>query len=121
MGERESDMHGPRFVVASAGPQWKIVRGGPRGLEPYASKTQAVSAAIEFAEHEAGAEVVVQHEDGYFITEWVQGQDASAEKAAQGEPIPAPQAGDLAAAEPDECGPQGGYGGTGDDEEQPKR
>jgi Uncharacterized protein conserved in bacteria (DUF2188) len=114
-------MHGPRFVVASAGAQWRIVRGGPRRLELYASKTQAVCAAIEFAEHEAGAEVVVQHEDGYFITEWVQGQDAGAEKAARPEPIAAGQANDLAAEEPDESGPQGGYGGTGDDEDQPKR
>jgi Uncharacterized protein conserved in bacteria (DUF2188) len=112
-------MHGPRFVVASAGAQWRIVRGGPRGLEPYASKTQAVCAAIAFAEREAGAEVVVQHEDGYFVTEWVQGQGASAEKKARPDPIPAGQAGSLAAAEPDECGPEGGYGGTGDDQERP--
>jgi hypothetical protein len=92
------------------------VRGGPRGLEPYPTKTQAVCAAIEFAEHEVGAEVVVQHEDGYFITEWVQGQDESPEKAARREPVAAGQArDDLAAAEPDEWGPQGGYGGTGDD------
>jgi len=115
-------MHSPRFVIASAGAKWRIVRGGPRGLEPYPTKTQALCAAIEFAEHEAGAQVVVQHEDGYFITEWVQGQEDSPEMAARPRPIPAGRGKDeLAAAEPDECGPQGGYGGTGDDPGDPKQ
>jgi hypothetical protein len=112
-------MHGHKYIVASAGAQWKIVRGGPRGLEPYATKTQAVSAAIEFAEHDTGAEVLVRHEDGYVQTEWVQGEDEASEKAAR--PISGPKPDDLAAAEPDEIGPQGGYGGAGDDQDHPER
>jgi hypothetical protein len=55
----------------------------PRRLGGYATKTQAVCAAIELAENESGAEVLVRHEDGYVITEWVQGQDEHAEKAAR--------------------------------------
>jgi hypothetical protein len=104
-------MHGPRYIVASVGARWKIVHGGPRG-SVYSTKTQAVYAAIELAENDAGAEVLVRHEDGYVLTEWVQGQDEAAEKAAR--PIPGRRP------EPDEIGPQGGYGGEGDDQDHPK-
>jgi len=78
----EANIRGPRYIVASAGAQWKIVRGGPHRLELYPTKTQAVCAAIELAEHDPGAEVLVRHEDGYVLTEWVQGQEAP-EKAAR--------------------------------------
>jgi hypothetical protein len=111
-------MHGPKYIVASVGAQWKIVHGGPRG-GGYSSKTQAVFAAIEFAEHDAGAEVLVRHEDGYVLTEWVQGQDEAAERAAR--PIPGRRPDDWAAQEPDEIGPEGGYGGAGDDQDHPQR
>jgi Uncharacterized protein conserved in bacteria (DUF2188) len=106
-------MHGPKYIVANAGEEWQIVHG-PRGLASYPTKTQAVSAAIELAENEAGAEVLVRHEDGYVLTEWVQGQDEAAQKSAR--PIPQPDA-----AEPDEIGPEGGYGGCGQDQDHPKR
>jgi hypothetical protein len=112
-------MHAPRYIVASAGAQWKIVHGGPHGGALYSTKTQAVYAAIELAEQEAGAEVLVRHEDGYVQTEWVQGQNEAAEKTAP--PITGRQPDDLAAEEPDEIGPQGGYGGSGDDQDHPKR
>jgi Uncharacterized protein conserved in bacteria (DUF2188) len=111
-------MHGPRYIVASVGAQWKIVHGGPLGAGLYSTKTQAVCAAIELAGRDAGAEVLVQHEDGYVQTEWVQGQDEAPEKAAR--PIAGQQPDDLAGKEPDEIGPQGGYGGAGDDQDHPK-
>jgi hypothetical protein len=114
-------MHGPRYIVASAGAKWKIVRGGSRGVASYPSKTQAICAAIELAEHDAGAEVVVRHEDGYVLTEWVQGQDEASERSARPSTIAGRQPDDLAAAQPDECGPEGGYGGTGEDQAHPKR
>jgi len=110
-------MHSPRYIVTSVGTQWKIVHGGPRG-GVYSTKTQAVCAAIELAENDAGAEVLVRHEDGYVQIEWVQGQDEAAEKTAR--PIPGRRPDDLAAAEPDEIGPEGGYGGEGDDQDHPK-
>jgi hypothetical protein len=106
-------MHNPRYIVASTGASWKIVRGGPRGFAPYPTKTQAVCAAIEFAERQTGAEVLVQHEDGYVQTEWTQGQDQATDKS----PAPA-QPRDLE--EPDEIGPRGGYGGAGEDQEHPE-
>ena len=99
-------MHHSRYIVASAGASWKIVRGGPRGLAPYPTKTQALYAAIAFAEHEDGAEVLVQHEDGYVQIEWTS-------------PAPRRQPSDLG--EPDEIGPKGGYGGAGEDQEHPER
>ena len=109
-------MHSPRYIVASTGASWKIVRGGPRGLAPYPSKTQAVCAAIAFAEKDTGAEVLVQHEDGYVQTEWTQGRDPAPDKPGRPEPA---QPSDLE--EPDEIGPGGGYGGAGEDQEHPER
>jgi hypothetical protein len=114
-------MHGPRYIVASAGAQWRIVHHGPRKVGPYPTKTQAVYAAIELAEHDAGAEVLVRHEDGYVLTEWVQGQSEAPEKTARPSTIAGRQPDDLAATEPDEIGPEGGYGGSGEDQEHPKR
>jgi len=75
-----------RYVVVSEESRWQIVRGGRRYPETYASKTQAVCSAIAIAEMDglAGrrAEVMVRHEDGHFITEWVYGEDVHPEKAA---------------------------------------
>jgi hypothetical protein len=100
-------MHHRYIVVADDG-QWMIVRSCRRHPKPYPSKTQAVCAAIALAENDAdaGAEVLVRHEDGYFLIEWVHGQDQTPGKAAR-------------SAQPDECGPQGGYGGTGPDQDHP--
>jgi len=68
-----------RYVVVSEESRWQIVRGGRRYPEIYLSKNQAVRSAIAFAERDglAGhrAEVMVRHEDGHFITEWVYGED----------------------------------------------
>jgi hypothetical protein len=75
-----------RYVVVSEESRWQIVRGGRRYPGTYASKTQAVCSAIAFAEMDglAGrrAEVMVRHEDGHFITEWVYGEDVHPEKSA---------------------------------------
>ena len=75
-----------RYVVVSEESRWQIVRGGRRFPETYPSKSQAVCTAIAFAERDgqAGrrAEVMVRHENGLFITEWVFGEDADADKAA---------------------------------------
>jgi hypothetical protein len=76
-----------RYVVVSEKSQWQIVRGGRRFPETYPSKTLAICSAIAFAERDgrAGrrAEVMVRHENGLFITEWVFGEDVHADKAAQ--------------------------------------
>src|SRR6266700_4846752 len=83
------NMHSPRYIVENAGEQWKVVRGAPhRRFDPNPTKTQAVCAAIELAENDgdAGAEVLVRHEDGYFVTEWVHGQDPAPDKAARPRP-----------------------------------
>jgi hypothetical protein len=85
----------PRYIVVANGGQWMIVRSCRRHPDPYASKMQAVYAAIALAENDAdaGAEVLVRHEDGYFLTEWVHGQDLTADKAADprpGAPRPRP-------------------------------
>jgi hypothetical protein len=75
-----------RYVVVSEESRWQIVQGGRRYPETYASKTQAVCSAIAFAEMDglAGrrAEVMVRHEDGHFITEWVYGEDVHPDKTA---------------------------------------
>jgi len=128
------NMHSPRYIVVNAGEQWKVVRGAPhRRFDPYPTKTQAVCAAIELAENDgdAGAEVLVRHEDGYFVTEWVHGQDPAPDKAARPRPSDhgtrkgrqrkptERQQDDQSNAQPDEIGPQGGYGGTGPDQGHP--
>jgi hypothetical protein len=79
-----------RYVVVSEESRWQIVRGGRRFPETYPSKSQAVCSAIAYAERDgqAGrrAEVMVRHENGLFITEWVFGEDADADKIA--DPLP---------------------------------
>jgi hypothetical protein len=76
-----------RYVVVSEESRWQIVRGGRRFPETYPSKTLAISTAIAYAERDrrAGrrAEVMVRHENGLFITEWILGEDVHAAKAAQ--------------------------------------
>lgn len=68
-----------RYVVVSDKSRWQIVRGGRRFPETYPSKSLAICGAIAFAENDgrAGrrAEVMVRHENGLFITEWVFGED----------------------------------------------
>ena len=79
-----------RYVVVSEESRWQIVRGGRRFPEIYPSKTLAICNAIAFAERDglAGrrAEVMVRHENGLFITEWVFGEDVHADKTA-GRPL----------------------------------
>ncbi len=76
-----------RYVVVSDETRWQIVRGGRRFPETYPSKSLAISNAIAFAEKDglAGrrAEVMVRHENGLFITEWVFGEHLRADKTAQ--------------------------------------
>ncbi len=71
-----------RYVVVSEDSWWRIVRGGRRFPETYPSKTLAICSAIAFAERDglAGrrAEVMVRHENGLFIKEWVFGEDVHA-------------------------------------------
>jgi hypothetical protein len=75
----EEPMFNFRYVVVSDESRWQIVRGGRRFPETYASKNLAICSAIAFAEKDglAGrrAEVMVRHENGLFITEWVFGED----------------------------------------------
>jgi hypothetical protein len=70
-----------RYVVVSEDSRWQIVRGGRRFPETYPSKNLAICSAIAFAEQDglAGrrAEVMVRHENGLFITEWVFGEDVN--------------------------------------------
>jgi hypothetical protein len=84
-------MHGARYVVLSQSGEWRILHAGHL-VTGYPSKTDAMSAAIELAEKEghAGreAEVLVRHEDGCFLTEWMFGHDLHADDA--GRPIPMP-------------------------------
>jgi hypothetical protein len=80
-----------RYVVVSEKSRWQIVRAGRRYPETYASKSQAVCGAIAFAQRDgvAGrrAEVMVRHEDGHFITEWVYGKDLLPDETAR-PPLP---------------------------------
>jgi hypothetical protein len=67
-----------RYVVVGQGDRWTIIQGRRR-FSQYASKSQAMVAAIEFAEKDGDAgrdvEVLVRHEDGRFMTEWIFGHD----------------------------------------------
>jgi hypothetical protein len=76
-----------RYVVLSQGDRWKIIRGHRRFSESYADKSQAMCSAIAFAEKDGGAgrksEVVVRHEDGRFMTEWMFGRDLRPNEAAR--------------------------------------
>jgi hypothetical protein len=80
-------MHRPRYIVLSQDGEWKILRGGRRYSDAYATKTEAVFAAIEIAEKDGHAgqetEVLVRHEDGRFLIEWMFGHNPHAGDAAQ--------------------------------------
>jgi hypothetical protein len=76
-----------RFVVINEEEHWTIVQGGKAHIGSYATKTQALYAAIEFAE-QAGqdkgvGEVLVRHEDGRFLMEWRFGDDPHSTTAAR--------------------------------------
>jgi len=77
-------MHSSRYVVLNQDGQWKIVQGGRRYSASYTSKSQAMCAAIEFAEKDGVAgrtsKVLVRHEDGRFMTEWMLGHDLRSTK-----------------------------------------
>ena len=74
-----------RYIVVNHDSGWRIVQGGRRFPGTYSSKSQALSHAIAFAEQEGNAgrqaAVVVRHEDGRFITEWVFGEARPQEEA----------------------------------------
>jgi len=76
-----------RYLVVNQESGWKIIQGGHRFPDAYPSKTQAVCSAIALAERAGNAGrragVLVQHEDGRFITEWEFGRDLHADDAAQ--------------------------------------
>jgi hypothetical protein len=67
-------MHKPRYVVINREGEWQIKQAGRRFSGSYASKTQALSAAIEFAAKDGdeghSVEVLVRTEDDHFVTEW---------------------------------------------------
>ncbi len=72
-------MHKPRYVVVHEEGTWRIRQAGRHFSDAYGSKTQALSAAIAFAEqdgqHGRYAEVLVRHEDDHFVTEWAYGRN----------------------------------------------
>jgi hypothetical protein len=80
-------MHKPRYVVLHQDGEWQIKQAGRHFSGFYADKTQALCAAIEFAEKDGDeghfVEVLVRHEDDHFVTEWVYGRDARPEKASR--------------------------------------
>jgi hypothetical protein len=76
-----------RYVVWGQEDHWIIVRGRQRLSHAYVSKVQAMSAAIELAERDGASgrspEVLVRHEDGRFMTEWMFGRDPRANEPAR--------------------------------------
>jgi len=86
-------MHRPRYIVLSQDGEWRILRRGQRYSEAYATKTEAIVAAIEVAEkdgHGQEAEVMVRHEDGRFLIAWMFGRDLRAADAARPVAMPRP-------------------------------
>ena len=86
-------MNNSRYVVVSEQSRWTIIQHGRRFPEAYSSKTQALCSAIEFAERDGHSglhsEVLVLHENGLFIIEWIYGEEAHPETAAR--PLTPPQ------------------------------
>jgi hypothetical protein len=80
-------MFNPRYIVVNQEFGWRIIQGGRRFPGEYPSKTQAICSAIALAEQDGNAgrrpEVLVQHEDGRFITEWVFGLHPNPEAKAR--------------------------------------
>jgi hypothetical protein len=76
-----------RYVVVRREAEWNIVQGGRRYADAYPSKRQALRAAIAFAEREGQSgrrvEVLVGHEDGHFLTEWIFGQGSDLDAVAR--------------------------------------
>lgn len=85
-------MHNPRYVVVNLEGEWQIKQAGRHFSGSYATKTQALCAAIEFAEEDgrAGhfAQVLVRHEDDHFVTEWVYGREVRGDEAARPQVMP---------------------------------
>jgi Uncharacterized protein conserved in bacteria (DUF2188) len=73
-------MRHSRYVILHQDSGWKVVRAGRRPSGSYGSKTQAMIAAITFAEEDGRSghdvEVLVRDEDGRFMREWMLGCDA---------------------------------------------
>lgn len=80
-------MFNARYIVVNQEVGWQIMQGGRRFPGDYSSKMQAICCAIAFAESDGNtgrqAEVLVRHEDGRFIMEWVYGRDARPDEAAR--------------------------------------
>jgi hypothetical protein len=87
-------MHKPRYVVVNHEGEWLIKQAGRHFSDSYASKAQALYAAIEFAERDGNdghfAEVLVRHEDERFVTEWAYGKDEHRERATRPLATPPP-------------------------------
>jgi hypothetical protein len=85
-------MHGVRYLVLSQAGEWKVLHGGRR-ITGYPTKSDAMSAAIGFAEKDGHSgresEVLVRHEDGIFLIEWMFGRNLHAPDAARPIPMPA--------------------------------
>jgi hypothetical protein len=80
-------VHRPRYVVIDRDGEWQIKSASRFFSASYSSKAQALSAAIELAmeDGQPGYEpaVVVRHEDGRFISEWMYGKDPKPDDAAR--------------------------------------
>jgi hypothetical protein len=80
-------MFNARYIVVNQDVGWQIIQEGRLFPGDYSSKTQAMCSAIAFAEHDGNAgrqaEVLVRHEDGRFIMEWVFGRDLCPDEAAR--------------------------------------
>jgi hypothetical protein len=74
-------MHKSRYVVLKQEGEWQIKHAGKHHSGCFASKAEALSAAIELAEKDGATghapEVLVRYEDDRFITEWAYGGDVS--------------------------------------------
>ena len=79
-------MHKPRYVVLYQDGEWRIRQAGRHFTGSYSSKTEALCAAVAFAEqdgnHGCFTKVLVRHEDEHFVTEWVYG-DPPPDRAAR--------------------------------------
>jgi hypothetical protein len=82
---KDSAMKAQYFVLYDDG-QWKI-KAGYRLTGHYDSKTDAMRAAIDYAEKDGqtgrDAEVLIQDQDRIFHVEWVYGRDPYPSKAAR--------------------------------------
>jgi hypothetical protein len=80
----EEALHRSRYVVLNHDGDWQIRTSHRRVASTFATKQQALSAAIELAEQDGHAsEVMVRHEDDRFTKEWTHGQDLHPDDAAR--------------------------------------